>query len=170
MTEIYIDFDGVIVDTWNLIYNEYKKKYKTTEINELKIKKTMLDLGWNFILNNSRIIQGSIQNIHLLSKKYKVYILSKVNSIEEKNEKIKFLQNKGINEAYFVPYDHSKTEYVTAKDNILIDDDLKNLEEWFEAGGKGIFFNEFLKDCDSYGQKNTKFLIIDNLLKICDII
>ena len=34
MTEIYIDFDGVIVDTWNLIYNEYKKKYKTTEINE----------------------------------------------------------------------------------------------------------------------------------------
>ena len=37
--KIYIDFDGVIQDTWSIIYKNYKTKYHTNEIVEEDIKK-----------------------------------------------------------------------------------------------------------------------------------
>lgn len=54
--------------------------------------------------------------------------------------------------------------------NILIDDDIYNLEEWKQNGGISILFNKHMKNIDSYGNKSDKFIIIDDLFKICDII
>ena len=76
----------------------------------------------------------------------------------------------GINTMCFVPYISSKTQFVEVKGNILIDDDLKNLNDWQNRGGIPIFFNENLDNYDSYGKKNDKYIIINDLLKIYDII
>lgn len=64
----------------------------------------------------------------------------------------------------------SKTDFVNPNSNILIDDDICNLEEWEQNGGISILFNKYMKNIDCYGNKSDKFIIIDDLLKICDII
>ena len=71
--KIYIDFDGVIQDTWNIIFHNYKKKYHTNVIDETNLKKSMLDLGWNFILENSKEINGSFEKIYYLFVSNYVY-------------------------------------------------------------------------------------------------
>ena len=170
MNKIYVDFDGVILDTWEVIFEKYKEQFKTIEIDENKIKKVMLDIGWDFILDNSEEINNSLKNIKEISKNYQVCILTKVNSVEEQNSKKKFLQKNGIKKMCFVPYNSSKTQYANPYENILIDDDLKNLEEWEQKGGISIFFNKNLDNYDSYGNKNNNFIIINDLLKIYGII
>ena len=37
--KIYIDFDGVIQDTWSIIYQNYKAQFHTNEIIESDLKK-----------------------------------------------------------------------------------------------------------------------------------
>lgn len=170
MIKIYIDFDGVILDTWAVITKEYYKKFEGPSIDQCEIKKTMLDIGWEKIIKNSREINESINKIKLLSETYDICILSKINSVNEKEEKTKFLLNNTIKDMCFVPYESSKTQYVDVRNNILIDDDIVNLEEWSKQGGRSIFFNEDLNSFDSYGNKNDNFIIINDLLKIYDII
>lgn len=167
--KIYIDFDGVILDTWEIIFNKYQKRYNTNKINEKNIKKLMLELGWESILKDSREINNSLEKIKQLNKNQNVCVLSKVNSKEEEQAKRKYLLGKGINAMCFVPYISSKTQFVEAKGNILIDDDLKNLNDWQNHGGIPIFFNEKLGYYDSYGKKNDKYIIINDLLKIYDL-
>ena len=54
----------------------------------------MLDIGWEFILDNSEEINNSLKNIKEISKNYQVCILTKVHSVEEQNSKKKFWQEK----------------------------------------------------------------------------
>lgn len=168
--KIYIDFDGVILDTWEIIFTKYQKKFNTEEIDEINLKKVMLEIGWESILKNSREINNSLDKIKQLNKKQNVCVLSKVNSKEEEKAKKKYLLLNGISTMCFVPYNASKTQFVDANGNILIDDDLKNLNDWQNCGGIPIFFNEKLDDYDSYGKKNDKYIIINDLLKIYDLI
>lgn len=168
--KIYIDFDGVILDTWEIIFKKYQKKYNTAKINEMNLKKVMLEIGWESILKDSREINNSLEKIKQLNKMQNVCVLSKVNSKEEEKAKKEYLLGKGINTMCFVPYISSKTQFVEAKGSILIDDDLKNLNDWQNHGGIPIFFNEKLGSYDSYGKKNDKYIIINDLLKIYDLI
>lgn len=170
MNKIYIDFDGVILDTWDLIFKKYCEIYNTTNIKDNDIKKIMLNIGWNFILENSKEINHSLENIKKISKTHDICILSKVNSKQEQNAKTNFLLQNNIKKMCFVPYNSSKIRYVDPHNNILIDDDIKNLEEWEQYGGIAIFFNKDLNNYDSYGNNNDKFIIINDLLKIYDII
>lgn len=93
-TKIYIDFDGVILDTWDIIFRKYKEKFKTTKIDEIELKGLMLSIGWDFILNNSNEINNSIKNIIDISRDYEVCVITKVNSVEEQKAKMEFLQKK----------------------------------------------------------------------------
>lgn len=168
--KIYIDFDGVILNTWDIIYQNYTTQYYTEEIDEENLKKSMLDLGWDVILENSEEINNSFKKIHCLMKNYQVFILTKVNSLEEQKAKTLFLKNKNIFNVIFVPYNSSKSDFVKPFGSILVDDVIYNLEEWEQKGGISILFNEHMINEDSYGNKSNKFIIIDDLLKICDII
>ena len=169
MSKIYIDFDGVILDTWLVISNEYYRKYKTNLIKEEKLKKLMINIGWETILKRSQIINNIIEKIKKISSYYYICILSKINSINEIEQKTKFLISNEIFNMYFVPYEQSKAEYVDPYNNFLIDDDLKNLEEWEVKGGKCIFFNKKLTNYDSYGRINDKYLTINDLLNIYEL-
>ncbi len=169
MIKIYIDFDGVVLDTWDVIFKEYIKLFSTDVLEEDKIKNLMLTIGWGKILSNSVQINDSIKKIKDIGKNYEVYILTKINSQEEQKAKEEYLLKHNISNLYFVPYEHSKTQYVDVENNILIDDDIKNLDEWSLHGGKSIFFNKDLSNYDSYGNKNINYTIINDLLKIYDI-
>ena len=170
MIKIYIDFDEVILETWDILLREYCLKYKTKEIEQKKIKEVMFNIGWKNILKRSNEINNSIQNIKKLQRKHKVYIITKFNSLEEREEKRQYLNKKGINNLVFVPYTKSKAEIVNPYKSLLVDDNIQNLIEWSKRGGTAILFNKDLCNTDSYGNKNIGFLVIDNLLDICDII
>lgn len=168
--KIYIDFDGVILDTWEIIFKEYQNKYNTKKIKDENIKKTMLEIGWDLILKNSREINDNLKKIRQLKQNFNICILSKINSKNEKKAKKEYLLKNGICTMCFVPYNCSKTQFVEVIGNVLIDDDLKNLKDWQEHGGIAIYFNENLMNRDSYGNINEEFTIINDLLKIYDII
>ncbi len=144
---------GIYIDTINGIYGGYVYSHKNNYDVQFSIKDV-----------------NCIEKIKQLNKKQNVCVLSKVNSEEEEKAKREYLLENGINAMCFVPYISSKTQFVEVKGNILIDDDLKNLNDWQNRGGIPIFFNENLDNYDSYGKKNDKYLITNDLLKIYDLI
>jgi len=156
--KIYIDFDGVILDTPKIYDKEFKNiKNMTREEYEKVVKK----LKPSKIIKESKQINNSIQNIKKLIKKenYEVAILTHVLSIEEAVEKFKFFEKKipGIT-VIIVPKEISKSKAVDPKDAILIDDYEINLKEWEKAKGESIFF--------STKRKHEKYKTITSLEEI----
>lgn len=168
MKELYIDFDGVILDTMTVLY-EYLDKAnidpKSTDENEEKRRRTFIEnLNWDNLVNTTPQINDSIKCIEKIinSNKFVVSILTHVNSLNEAISKVNYIRN------YFkditiipVPKKISKTKMVHTKGAILIDDYSGNLMEWEDEGGIGIRFSPTL---DSKG-----FQVIDRLDKILDI-
>lgn len=53
-----------------------------------------------------------------------------------------------------------------AKNNILVDDALFNLDAWVSCGGIPLYFNKDNSDIDSWGIENTKYQKIKTLSNI----
>lgn len=154
--KIYVDFDGVILDTDKLIDVEYSK---TEGINRGEFVK---NYDWNSLVHNSDIINNSLSN--LKKSKYDIYILSKISSLNEGIAKVKYLRENGVlANIHIVPTHISKSDMVSAKGNVLIDDKVYNLEEWENNGGISIFFNKDNLDYDIRGNKNIKYKKINDL-------
>ncbi|MEG2232966.1 MAG: hypothetical protein RRY16_03290 [Bacilli bacterium] len=164
MKNLYIDFDGVILDTIDVTYNLMK---------ELKIDKTNLEevhnfyasLDWKELLSTTPEINDSIFCIQKIvdSKTFDVAILTQVNSLNEMIEKVHFIKKNLENiTIIFVPRTISKTKMVNANDAILIDDYTGNLKEWEKADGIGILFSKDLKD--------KGFKVINRLDQILEVL
>ena len=166
---IYLDFDGVVVDTWPLICEHYKKIYNTDLIEEVKLKKLFANLDWGYVLDNGFKNQQNIRVLQQLSNKSirdRIKILTKVNSIEEKQQKALFLKRNNIKfEMVAVVFEQSKTDVVDPTNNLLIDDEIKNLDEWEKKGGKAILYTKNDNNCDSDGIQNFKYNTISILSK-----
>lgn len=130
---IYIDFDGVLVNTPKYIVKKTKKSKNKSQV----LKK----LPWDELLKNCNQINNNIENIKELSKKLNIVILTHVYSNFEANEKRKYI-NRYISNAEIitVPYYIKKSDAVNAKNNILIDDYKENIINWNNNGGIGILF------------------------------
>lgn len=153
---IYIDFDGVILDTDSILDLEYAK------VKDISRSDFVKNYDWNKLVNDSTIIESSLDN--LKHSRYETYILSKISSLNEGISKVRYLRYNGVlTNVHLVPAELSKSDMVCAKDNILIDDKLYNLDEWEEQGGIAIFFNKDNLDYDVRGNKNTKYKKISNL-------
>ena len=63
-----------------------------------------------------------------------------------------------------VPYTLRKTQVVTAENNILIDDSIRNLKEWKEALGYPMFYDKNGTNVDDWGTYN-----IDSYQKVYKI-
>ena len=127
--KIYVDCDGVILDSeiW-LFDEEYKSlNIKTEEEKIIYIQKK----SWDQILRKSQAISNAIE---ILKELKDVAILTKVHSM--KNEgvaKIKLFRYLGLeNQIILVPYTLKKTDVVCATGNILVDDTVHNLDDWFK--------------------------------------
>lgn len=155
----YIDFDQVILATEEELFKEYLEK-KAQGI-KLDKQKYLEEFNWDWLVFNSEVIADAIEIIKSVPNDK---ILTKVHSLKEASAKIKFLRaNNVTNEIIIVPGNHKKTDLVSAKGNVLIDDAVHNLDDWSNAGGIAYFFNKDNLDTDNWGVTNTKYKKINNL-------
>ena len=142
MKNLYIDFDGVIMNTIEITYEDMFKK-NINQANQAEVRNYYKNIDWQELLRKSHEINDGIQCIKSLieSDKYEVSILTHINSLHEAVEKVKYIRK------YFkditiipVPRELSKTDMVHVEGSILVDDYAGNLEEWREKGGIAIRF------------------------------
>lgn len=140
----YIDCDGVILDTETHLfdfYDELKKKNPS-----LRKREYLANLDWERLINDASVINDAI-NILKGFAPTDVNILTKIHSLQEAKAKINYFRRAGVkNVIIFVTPDFKKTEVVRAKNNILVDDSLSNLDDWYSDGGIPIHFTS---DSDS---------------------
>ena len=152
----YIDFDGVILDTEDLLFYEWRKNPYRHSLPESEKIKYIQESDWHKILNESPIINDAIYILKHMNPKESA-ILTKVHSDYEASEKNIFLRSQGVmQEIISVPYNERKCDIVDPKNNILIDDSVKNLSEWEEKGGYPMFFDRKENNIDSWGMLNDK--------------
>ena len=150
MKQLYIDFDGVILDTITKTYEEMKKMGISLKDQE-KVIEYFRNADWKKIIEETEPINDSINEIKKIcaSKKFNVYILTHINSTNEMVEKIKYL-HKNLPQVTIVsvPKEIPKTEVVNASAAILIDDYSGNIKEWQKKLGIGIKFVKELEGSD----------------------
>ncbi len=143
MRNLYIDFDGVIMDTITTI-NRIMKELHIDERNPEEVLQFYETLNWKNILAITPEINDGIACIQKIldADIFDIAILTHVNSLDEVIEKVFFLRKYFGNITIIpVPKKISKTKMVHAEDAILVDDYSGNLREWEEAGGIGVRFN-----------------------------
>ena len=129
MKKLYIDFDGVILDTIPILYND-AKFYE----------------GYDFkkILKDEYIINDAVECINKLieSELFDVNILTHCNSIKEGADKVRYIRRhfKDIT-VIICPKEISKTKMVHTENAILVDDYAGNLREWESEGGIPVRFS-----------------------------
>lgn len=176
MYRLYIDFDGVMWDTWPSFYRIVKENdstlyekmisHTTNEEEDLKLIEIFKQIDWEHLLNSTEPINDSLIWIRELyeTKMFDITILTHCNSDNEIINKKKLTKEKmpGI-KIITVIKPTSKTEAVDPKGAILVDDYWRNLEIWEQAGGIGIKFST--KD-----EENCPFYHISSLSQIPSIV
>lgn len=154
---IYIDFDGVILDTEDLLFKEWRKNPNRHSLPEIEKIKYIQKQDWSNIVNKSPIINDSIYYLKNMNSK-ETTILTRIHSLaNEGTAKVTFLREKGVKQQIIlVPYNLKKSSMVNVKNNTLIDDSLFNLDEWVEYGGKVLFFNKDNSNYDNWHKENVK--------------
>ena len=152
--KVYVDFDGVLLDTDSVIDKEFDGNGERREF--------VKNYDWFKLMRDDLIINNALDYIN--NSKYEVSLLSKISSMCEGQAKIKYLRNKGINiDINLVPTLINKCDVVNAYGNVLIYDKIVNLDSWSNSGGISIYFNKDSKDTDIHGDINTKYPMISDL-------
>ena len=159
MKELYIDFDGVILDTIPHLYQAADEAGR--ERSDIKFYETF---DFKKVLKDENILNDSINCIQKIidSKKFNISILTHINSLQEGIDKVEYLRKffKDIT-IILVPKKISKTKMIHTKGAILIDDYAHNLREWESEGGISVRFSQ---------KRNGKgFLVVDKLDQIIDM-
>jgi hypothetical protein len=163
MINLYIDFDGVILDTINTTY-QIMESINLDRSDDENTKKFYSTVDWAHIIEITPEINDALSCIKKIidSKRFDIAILTHVHSLDELAEKLKFIRYH-FNEITVigVPKLVPKTQMVNAKNSILIDDYAGNLRDWSSAGGIGVRFS---LELESKG-----FHVINKLDQILDI-
>lgn len=148
MKNLYIDFDGVLMDTITTSYRLLDEAQIDRE-DAQEVLKFYQTLNWEEIIEVTPILNDSIERLRHIKKsgRYDISILTHVNSVAEIIEKVKFIR-KYFHDITVIacPKAISKTMMVHAKDAILIDDYAGNLIEWEQVGGIAVKFSPTLND------------------------
>lgn len=164
MKNLFIDFDGVIMDTIRVTY-DMLDRLEIDRNNAHKMTEFYANLNWKQLLSLTPIINDSFNCIKKLfaSNKFNISILTHVNSLDEAVAKINYIHYyfKDIT-IILVPREISKTKMCLSKDAILVDDYSGNLKEWVKEGGIGIQFSSDLT-------KDKGFPVINRLDKLLDM-
>ena len=162
----YIDFDDVILNTQDLLFEEYRMfKKQGIYVNKIKY---MQEYDWYNLLCRCEVIGNAIE---ILKSMKEAIILTKVHSMgNEAVAKIKYLRENGVkNDIIISPYQVKKSMVANPFGNILVDDNVSNLDDWSKAGGIPIFFNKDGLDFDSWGMHNDKYIKIKTLEELKNI-
>lgn len=163
MINLYIDFDGVILDTITTTY-EIMKKENIDFANNEEVLNFYKNLNWKQLLIDTPQINDSINCIYKIldTKLFDVSILTHINSLDEAVEKVHFIRKyfKDIT-VILVPKVISKTKMVQTEGSILVDDYAGNLREWEAENGISVRFSTKLN--------GKGFLVIDKLDQLIDM-
>lgn len=152
--KVYVDFDGVLLDTDSVIDKEFDGNGERRDF--------VKNYDWFKLMRDDLIINNALDYIN--NSKYEVSLLSKISSMCEGQAKIKYLRNKGVKiDINLVPTLINKCDVVNAYGNVLIDDKIVNLDSWSNSGGISIYFNKDSKDTDIHGDINTRYPMISDL-------
>lgn len=163
---IYIDFDGVIFPTEDFLFEKYRYlKKQGIKVDKLNYLQTF---DWRELFERINPIPDSIEVLKELKKSI---ILTKVHSMENEAEaKIDILKSLNVkNDIIIVPYKYKKTDIVLAKNSIIVDDTVHNLDDWSKEGGLPVFFNKDNEDIDSWGKENVTYQKIKSLRQLENI-
>ena len=120
MIYLYLDFDGVILDTIT-ISNNYLKDNNITK--EEDIHNYFENLDWRDLMSRSSIINNAIDNIWKLyeSRLFKIGIITHYNSIQEIMLKDKFITDNLPNDivVHYVHHSNKKNSKVDAYNAVL---------------------------------------------------
>ena len=163
MKNLYIDFDGVILDTITVLYNDIKRDLGDNITDEQK-RDYYSKYPWKDILTDDNIINDGINAVSKIieCQKFNVNILTHINSLNEGILKVKYLRRyfKDIT-IILCPKEIPKTKMIKTEDSILIDDYSGNLREWVQEKGIPIKF--------SLNEETKEFPVISNLLQVIDM-
>lgn len=163
MRNLYIDFDGVIMDTITTMYR-IMDEVNVDKNDPVASRHFYETLDWGNILSITPEINDGIACIQKIldANIFDTAILTHVNSLDEIVEKVKFIRKYFGNITIIpVPKKISKTKMVHAEDAILVDDYSGNLREWEAAGGIGVRFSLKLN--------GKGFRVIDRLDQLLEI-
>lgn len=159
MIKLYIDFDGVILDTITLLYEEAERQ--EYDKNDPEFYK---NFNYNCILKDKYIINDSINCIQKLidSGKFDVNILTHCFTMKEATAKVKYIRKHFSDITVIVcPKEMSKTKMIHTKGAILVDDYAGNLIEWASEGGIPVRFSTKLN--------GKGFKVVDSLDQLIDM-
>jgi len=159
MKKLYIDFDGVILDTISPLYETARNL--NYDINDEEFYRTF---DFKKVLKDEYILNDSINCIKKLinSKKFDVSILTHCSSINEGADKISYIRKFFKDMTVIIcPKCISKTKMLPMRNAILVDDYSKNLNEWESEGGIAVKFSQ--------ESKETRFTVINKLDKLIEI-
>ena len=164
MLNLYIDFDGVILNTIEVSYKMMEEQ--NIDKNDYDaVGNFYRDADWYKLLRESKPINDSWDCIKKIidCEKFNVSILTHVNSLKEIEEKVKLIREHFRDITIIpVPKSISKTKMLKAEGAVLVDDYIDNLVEWKKAGGYGVRFD---LDMDGKG-----FPVIDRLDVLIDML
>lgn len=160
---LYIDFDGVVLDTITVTYRMLEEQ-SIDRTDFERANKFYKELDWNKVVRETPQINDSINCIKkLMDNGYCVFILTHVSSLDEAVAKINYLVELIPDVTIIpVPKSVSKTKMIHTKDSILVDDFGGNLDEWAGEGGIPVKFS--LKT-----DKQYKYTSIDKLDKLMEL-
>ena len=163
MKELYIDFDGVIMDTIPFLYKALEES--GVDMNDEAAKREFFSkYDYSKIINDGNILNNSIACIDNLKRSniFQISILTHINSLEEGIVKVNYLRRyfKDIT-IVLTPKQLEKTEMVHSKGAILVDDYSGNLKVWEAKGGIPI---KFVKE-----HEEGKFKTIKSLDELIDL-
>lgn len=160
MLKVYLDCDGVILDTINKSSQMLKEEgiYKEPEITHF-----YSSIDWKKLIEDSGEINYAISKIKELIKYFDIEILTHVNSDREIKEKIEyFAKELPGTKVITVPKTIQKADYVNPKNAVLVDDYSSNLEYWKEKGGIPIKF--------SHHTHNYTYPVIEDLSELIELL
>lgn len=138
----YIDFDGVILDTEPILFEEWDKIPNNHLLPDVELENYIRNANWEVILSNAKEINDSIYCLQQMDLNT-TSIITRVHSLgNEARLKTEWLRKNNIKQnVIFVPYNLNKSDVVLAENNILIDDGITNLDDWHRKGGHAIYFD-----------------------------
>ena len=156
-TNIFLDLDGVILDSEARL-GELKKKSNISSWRRFSEK-----IDWFDFLKECHSINNSVEIVKELEiLKRKIAILTKFHTMQEAEAKTYELRhNRGIYVPIFFAPSHTKKSqiYFPVNKEILIDDSIKNVEDWTANGGQGILFNPYSEYENDIRVKSLAFLL-----------
>lgn len=151
---LYIDFDGVIVDSITILYKLFKQE--GIDRNDRKaVLQYLRKLDWEQLIKTSNPINNSIEwlNIIMKSALFRPAILTHITCQYEAEVKKQYIRERvPALPVYTVPKANAKSIIGCVKNAVLVDDYTPNLKEWESKGGIGIKFMQTKKEGYLYQQ------------------